>query len=170
MSCRARGFSVALGVAALGLIGGGGLAACGGEEQAGGPGGAQSPAAEAPDEPSEPGAAGDEPAAEAPAAGEPPRAELVAQGRELFLERCATCHGENGDGQGPGAAGLNPKPRDFREASWQESVSDEHIEQVVAYGGAAVGLSPLMPAQPDLANDPQQLEALRVFIRSLGEQ
>jgi len=156
-----------LGAAALALSGG--VAACGGEEPAGAPGGGSAPEAEAPEDPSAP-AAGDD----APSAGDPPgerasRAELVVQGRELFLERCATCHGENGDGQGPGSAGLNPKPRDFRDPAWQQSVSDEHIEQVIAYGGAAVGLSPLMPAQPDLANDPRRLEALRVFIRSLGD-
>jgi len=160
---NANGLAAVVGVAALGLIGFGAVAACGGEEQARAPGGGQLPAAEAP------AAGGEAPPADAPAREGPSRAELVAQGRELFLERCATCHGENGDGQGPGSAGLNPKPRDFRDPEWQRAVSDEHIERVIAYGGAAVGLSPLMPAQPDLANDPQQLEALRVFIRSLGE-
>src|SRR5580658_6802478 len=32
----------------------------------------------------------------------------------LFGDRCAVCHGANGDGKGPGSANLNPKPRDFR--------------------------------------------------------
>lgn len=145
------------------LVAGLALGACGGqgdESAPEAPAGTGAPEAEGPEAQAPSGA-------EAPAG--PTREELRATGRELFLERCATCHGENGDGQGPGAAGLSPKPRDFRDAAWQESVTDQHIEQVVAYGGAAVGLSPIMPAHPDLANDPQKLAALRTFIRSLGQ-
>lgn len=36
-----------------------------------------------------------------------------ALGRSLYLTQCAVCHGERGDGQGPGAARLQIKPRDF---------------------------------------------------------
>ncbi len=36
-----------------------------------------------------------------------------AQGRRIYLTHCAVCHGERGDGQGPGAARLETKPRDF---------------------------------------------------------
>ena len=39
--------------------------------------------------------------------------ELVERGKTLYLQACAACHGEKGDGQGPLAAGLNPKPRNF---------------------------------------------------------
>ncbi|MBS0260852.1 MAG: c-type cytochrome [Planctomycetes bacterium] len=35
-------------------------------------------------------------------------------GREVYLKRCAQCHGATGDGQGPAAEWLNPKPRDYR--------------------------------------------------------
>src|SRR5579872_338056 len=37
----------------------------------------------------------------------------------LFGDRCAVCHGSNGDGKGPGAANLDPKPVDFRDSKWQ---------------------------------------------------
>jgi mono/diheme cytochrome c family protein len=37
----------------------------------------------------------------------------LAQGRQVYLTHCAVCHGERGDGQGPGAARLQTKPRDF---------------------------------------------------------
>lgn len=34
----------------------------------------------------------------------------LARGRELYVERCASCHGVAGGGDGPAAAGLNPPP------------------------------------------------------------
>lgn len=36
------------------------------------------------------------------------------QGVSLYGARCAVCHGEHGDGRGPAAPSLNPKPADFR--------------------------------------------------------
>lgn len=44
----------------------------------------------------------------------PPTISAVARGREIYIERCAVCHGDNGRGDGPAAAGLNPKPADLR--------------------------------------------------------
>ena len=45
------------------------------------------------------------------------RASAFAQGpidgQTVYLERCAFCHGENGDGNGPVARYLRPRPRDF---------------------------------------------------------
>jgi mono/diheme cytochrome c family protein len=35
-------------------------------------------------------------------------------GREVYAQYCAGCHGDNGDGEGPAARFLDPKPRDFR--------------------------------------------------------
>ncbi len=37
----------------------------------------------------------------------------IAAGRQVFLQNCATCHGESGKGDGPAAANLNPKPADL---------------------------------------------------------
>lgn len=34
-------------------------------------------------------------------------------GEKIYLESCAACHGERGDGKGPEADRLNTKPRDF---------------------------------------------------------
>ena len=42
-----------------------------------------------------------------------PNTTLLEAGKELYTINCVACHGENGLGSGPGAAALNPPPRDF---------------------------------------------------------
>jgi hypothetical protein len=86
----------------------------------------------------------------------------------LFGDRCAVCHGPNGDGKGPGAANLNPKPVDFRDRKWQRSVTNEKIAKAIVYGGPAVGLSSSMSANPDLETHPSVVAALIEHIRGLA--
>ena len=42
-----------------------------------------------------------------------PREDLLVLGREVYRARCAGCHGSTGDGNGPAATFLFPRPRDF---------------------------------------------------------
>ncbi len=92
-----------------------------------------------------------------------------AQAKTMFNERCAACHGADGDGKGPGAAALNPKPRNYHDKSWQASVTDEQIKKTITMGGAAVGKSPIMPASPDLDGKPEVVEGLVQIIRGFGK-
>jgi high-affinity iron transporter len=48
-------------------------------------------------------------------AAEPPKRtpELVAKGQAQFAKYCASCHGPKGEGDGPAAKALKPKPRNF---------------------------------------------------------
>ncbi|MGH7312553.1 MAG: cbb3-type cytochrome c oxidase subunit II [Candidatus Rokuibacteriota bacterium] len=39
--------------------------------------------------------------------------ELEARGRDVYERRCVGCHGDKGDGNGPVATFLNPRPRNF---------------------------------------------------------
>src|SRR5262245_60482839 len=64
------------------------------------------------------------------------------EARTLFHTVCATCHGEDGTGNGPGAAALNPKPRNYTDKAWQAKVGDDEIKRAILGGGGAVGLSP----------------------------
>lgn len=88
----------------------------------------------------------------------------VAKGKEIFHQRCVTCHGSTGHGDGPASASLNPKPRQFADPNWQASVTDDYIEKIVRLGGAAVGKSPAMPSNPDLT-DPNVVAGLRTIVR-----
>ena len=40
-------------------------------------------------------------------------AKMIARGKEIYVTKCVVCHGERGDGKGPGAATLPFKPADF---------------------------------------------------------
>jgi mono/diheme cytochrome c family protein len=88
-----------------------------------------------------------------------------AEAQQMFNTRCAACHGTSGKGDGPGSASLNPKPRNFHDEAWQKTVKDDEIEQAIMYGGAAVNKSPAMPANPDLASNPELVGALRELVR-----
>ena len=44
-----------------------------------------------------------------------PKPDFVAKGKSLFEANCKSCHGDNGMGDGPAGAVLNPKPRNFHE-------------------------------------------------------
>ncbi len=86
----------------------------------------------------------------------------------IISDRCTVCHGDNGDGQGPSAASMNPRPINFHDPKWQKSVSDQTIAKAIVYGGSAVGVSAAMPANPDLVNQPNVVAAIVKQIRAWG--
>jgi mono/diheme cytochrome c family protein len=88
-----------------------------------------------------------------------------AEAKSIFGERCAACHGDNGDGDGPGAANLNPRPVNFHNQKWQQSISDDRIAKAIVHGGQAVGLSASMAPNPDLGSKPDVVAALVEHIR-----
>ncbi len=90
------------------------------------------------------------------------------QASTLFANRCATCHGVQGQGDGLAAAKFPVKPRSFADAKWQNTVTDDHLRKVILQGGQAVGKSMLMPPNPDLKTKPMVMKALVEMIRSFG--
>jgi mono/diheme cytochrome c family protein len=93
----------------------------------------------------------------------------MAKAKETFDQRCAACHGTSGKGDGPGAASLNPKPRDYTDKTWQGTVTDDQIKKTILLGGAAVGKSPIMPASPDLDDKPEVVDGLVQIVRGFGK-
>ena len=88
------------------------------------------------------------------------------EAREIYNQRCVTCHGANGMGDGPAGVALTPRPRNFTDQSWQSTVTDENINKVIVSGGVAIGKSPTMPPNPDLEAKPAVVNALVALIRS----
>lgn len=121
------------------------VAACGSGEQ-------KSPAASTPVADSQPDAAA-EPAAD------------LGKGKELFNGTCAACHGTLGKGDGPGAANLNPKPRDFSDKAYMGKLTDADIRNTIKYGGAIKGM-PQMPSHPQFSDS--DLGNLTGYVRMLS--
>lgn len=69
----------------------------------------------------------------------------LARGKATYTTICLSCHGPEGKGDGPVAAALNPKPRDFTDKAYMAQLDDKYLFEVISKGGAAVGKSPLMP-------------------------
>ena len=72
-------------------------------------------------------------------------------------------------GDGVAAAALNPKPRSYADKAWQASVDDSMIAKVIVEGGAAIGKSPMMTANPDLKDKPEVVKALVAKIRTYNK-
>ena len=120
--------------------------------------------------PTESSATEQAPAAAAPAAAAQEVSNPRGEAQTMFHARCIVCHGEKGMGDGPGAAALNPKPRNYTDGTWQAKVTDEQIKNTIMYGGAAVGKSPIMPASPDLQSKPEVVDELVKIVRSFRPQ
>lgn len=70
-----------------------------------------------------------------------PNPELMARGKAIFAQTCATCHGPEGKGDGPGGTGLNPKPRNFtQQAGWTNGYRIESIYKTLEEGVKGTGM------------------------------
>jgi cytochrome c553 len=105
-----------------------------------------------------------------PGSGAAPQSNKAAfEARRTFQTICATCHGPGGEGNGAAAASMNPKPRNYTDKTWQASVTDDDIKKIILLGGAAVGKSATMPAQPQLQNQPEVVDELVKLIRNFAK-
>ncbi len=90
------------------------------------------------------------------------------EARRIFDQRCMMCHGSSGKGDGPSSGTLDPKPRDFTDHAWQKATADAEIQTAIVKGGPGVKKSPLMPPNPDLADEPDVVSALVTIVRGFG--
>jgi mono/diheme cytochrome c family protein len=97
----------------------------------------------------------------------PSWAQDQAEGRKLYASYCATCHGDNGRGDGTAAKSLPAKPADHTNGAVMNQLNDKFLLDVISKGGGAVGKSTFMPAWSGALND-KQIRDLVAFIRTLA--
>lgn len=95
-------------------------------------------------------------------------ADPKAEAKTKFETICAACHGTQGQGDGPAAAALNPKPRNFTESAYMKTRTDEQLAKVIKEGGAAAGKSPMMAAYGSMLSD-DQIKEIVAYIRTLAK-
>ena len=92
-----------------------------------------------------------------------------AAGEAIFKKNCAGCHGNTGEGNGPAASSLKPKPANFVAADYKDSTgknpadySDADLEGIIANGRKGTA----MPAWKKSLNA-QQIGDVLAYVRGL---
>lgn len=85
--------------------------------------------------------------------------------KQNYQTFCVKCHGENGRGNGPSAATLKTKPRDFTDCARMKGMTDDTLFKVVKEGGAAGGLSADMPSWKQGFED-DEIHDLIAYVRT----
>ncbi len=115
--------------------------------------------------------------AESPPPEDTPPTDQAGEGGEIdvdaiYTKRCAQCHGEDGDGLGPAADRMYPKPRDFTLALFKFKSTDADSEfptDADFFKTIAEGLpGTAMPAWGDMLSD-AEINALIRKIKEFGE-
>lgn len=89
--------------------------------------------------------------------------ELLSRGTTLFQQNCTPCHGPTGEGNGPAAAALNPRPRNFTELNgWTNGYRLTEIYKTLTEGikGTAMASYNYLSAHDRMA--------LGHYVQSLG--
>ena len=92
----------------------------------------------------------------------------AAAGKAKYQQFCSACHGAGGKGDGPGAASLNPKPRDHTDGKYMKTLSDEQLFKVIKLGGMGVGKAPTMPPWGGAMTD-ADIRNVIAYIRTLAK-
>src|SRR5260221_13171731 len=91
--------------------------------------------------------------------------EILKESRESFLDRCATCHGQDGSGQTTVGRGLYPKVPDLRSARTQ-NLTDGQIRYIIRNGVRMTGMPGWASPHDEQSDDSWKLV---LFIRSLRQ-
>jgi mono/diheme cytochrome c family protein len=94
----------------------------------------------------------------------PATREVITAGAALYQTHCATCHGSDGAGDGPAAAGLSPPPADLRWTVRRPMAGDGYLLWAISDGGARLGTA--MPAFAGALSEQDRWRIIR-YLRTL---
>jgi mono/diheme cytochrome c family protein len=90
----------------------------------------------------------------------------IEAGKQTFNIYCASCHGQSGQGDGPAAASLDPKPQDL--AGHEMEMGDDYLYWRIAEGGMMEPFKSAMPAWKDALSE-DQIWQIIAYLRTLGQ-
>lgn len=67
---------------------------------------------------------------------------IIAQGKQIYEDKCAACHGASGKGDGPAAAVLNPKPANLTDKNFMQTLPIDCHFFVIAEGVRGTAMPP----------------------------
>lgn len=79
----------------------------------------------------------------------PKQAPDLAAAPALYAANCAACHGLNGDGKGPQAAGLDPQPSNFQDPERQSARSVYGLYNTISLGVEGTSMVAFSALSPD---------------------
>jgi cytochrome c5 len=85
---------------------------------------------------------------------------LLADGKVVYEANCAACHGMEGGGDGPAAAALTPRPRNFIKAEFKYGSDDASLIHTISNGVKGTA----MPAWKDTLSA-DQIKAVMTYER-----
>ena len=93
----------------------------------------------------------------------------IRNGRTVYNEHCAPCHGNTGKGDGNYyASSLEPKPRNFTDAEFMNQVKDDYLFEVILKGTAAFGKSSYCPPWGNTLKEDEKVSNIISFLRTLA--
>ena len=91
---------------------------------------------------------------------------LLLEGRSIYLARCATCHGQEGRGDGPIAGSLlGPPVGNISDGKWKHGGKPEEVLGVISKGVGGTRM-----AGWGLVLEPSQIRAVSAYVFYLARQ
>ncbi len=92
----------------------------------------------------------------------------IRNGKIIYIEHCAPCHGVTGKGNGNYyASGLEPRPRNFTDPEFMKQIQDDYLFDVITKGTAAFGMSPFCPPWGETLGEEEKVKNIISFLRTL---
>lgn len=86
-----------------------------------------------------------------------------AAGKSVYTANCTACHGTAGDGKGPAAVALKPKPTDFTSAAWWTSKTDAQVATAIRSGRPGTSMTPFTQLSD------AELQSVVAYIRTFSK-
>lgn len=91
------------------------------------------------------------------------------QGKHWYYFYCVSCHGWQGQGDGPNAIEMDPRPRPLTKGDYMNKRTNVQIFGTIKGGGVAVELADAMPAWGNVLQD-QDIWNVVAFLRAISDQ